>query len=52
MDAAFMGKRIFADNRFVELHCKPRNRRHAAWDIHDLGRIDIGIIGHDIAAHF
>ena len=52
MDATFMGKGILAHNGFVELYRKPRNRSHAARNIHQFRTVDIGKIGHDIAAHF
>ena len=47
-----MGKGILAHNGFVELYGKPRNRGHAARNIHQFRAVDIGKIGHDIAAHF
>ena len=51
MDARFMGKGVLADDRLVELHRKPRHRRHPARDVHDLGGVDARGIGHDIATH-
>ena len=47
-----MGKGILAHNGFVELYGKPGNSCHAARNIHQFRTVDIGEIGHDIAADF
>ena len=51
MNAGFVGKGVLADNRLVKLHRKTGNGGNAARDIHDLGGINPGAVGHDIAAH-
>ncbi len=46
-----MGEGVFADDRLVELHRKARDLRHPARDVHDLGGVHPGLVGHDIVAH-
>ena len=51
VDTAFVRKGVLADDRFVELHREPRNRGYATRNRHQLGRLNPGGVGHDIAAH-
>ena len=50
VDARFMGKGVFADDRFVKLYREAGNRGDAARDVHDLGRIDASGEGHNVVA--
>ena len=52
VDAAFMGKGVFADDGLVELHREAGHGGHTAGDVHELGGVDAGAPGHDVVAHF
>ncbi len=50
MDAGFVREGVLADNGLVELDREAAHGCHAARDVHDLGAVDAGLIGHDVIA--
>jgi hypothetical protein len=50
MDAGFMQEGVLADDGLVELHRKAGNGGHTARQVHDLGGVDLGAVGHDVVA--
>ena len=51
MDAAFMREGVLADDGLVELHGKAGHGGNLAADVHDLGAVHAGAVGHDVIAH-
>ena len=51
MDPAFVRKRVLAYDRLVELHRKSRDGRNQPRGLHDLRRIDIVVIRHNVMAN-
>ena len=51
MDAAFVSEGVLAHDGLVVLHRKARDRGNAARDVHQLRRVDAGVIGHDVVAN-
>ena len=52
MDAGFVQECVLADDGLVELHRKARHGGDAAGQVHDLGRVDAGLVGQDVIADF
>jgi len=51
MDASFMGKCIFPNDRLVELDGESSCIGNQSTQVGDFSGIDIGLVGHDVIAH-